>query len=150
MLSGRSTQYSEDIIESTGFFGDIAVKDFQVQRSIPLQIPVELIKSTLISAMQSLEIELSEVVTNYNKQGIFFVTEIKGTTINGETPLKTLYKKALFALAKNEILPEFETLSSRDLHENRNAVEEQKQLLTEYTQAIRTIKGKKRGTVWSI
>ncbi|MDP8173674.1 head completion/stabilization protein [Pasteurella skyensis] len=150
MLNGRNTVYSDEVIESNGFWGNIAIKEFQQQRAIPLQIPLELIKSSLISTMQTLEIELGDVVEKYKAQGINSVDDVAGTKINGENAVKTLYKKALFAQAKHDILPEFETIASRDLHEKRTDISEQKQLLTESVQAIRTLKGKRRGTVWSI
>ncbi|MFA9499908.1 head completion/stabilization protein [Mannheimia sp. E30BD] len=150
MLNGRKTEYSEEVIVSDGFWGNISISEFQKQRAIPLQIPLELIKTALIGAMQSLEIDLAELVSQYRTGGIHYASEIKGTVINGETAAQALYKKALFARAKHDLLPEFATMSARDLHEKRDIVEEQKQLLTESVHAIRTLKNKRRGSVWII
>ena len=147
MFNGRETQYSDEIIRSTGFWGDIAVADFQQQRSIPLQVPVELVKTSLVYAMRSIELELVEVEQAYLQQAVSSAADIAGTKINGENHVQTLYKKAVFARAKHDLLPEFATLSARELHEKRDVIAEQKQLLAETTMAIRALKGKRRGGV---
>ena len=82
------------------------------------------------------------------KSAVNSVTEISSPLINDENYAETLYKKAVFARAKAELLPEFNTLSGREIHQNREYVAEQKSLLAEATHAIRTLKGKKRGSVW--
>lgn len=147
MFNGRETQYSDEIIRSTGFWGDIAVADFQQQRGIPLQVPVELVKASLVYAMQSIELDLAEVEQAYLQQAVSSAADIAGTKINGENHVQTLYKKAVFARAKHDLLPEFATLSARELHEKRDVIVEQKQLLAEATMAIRALKGKRRGGV---
>lgn len=147
MFNGRETQYSIEIIESTGFWGNIKVGDFQRERAIPIQISAALAKSALVYAMQSIELDLAEVANQYRARGIQSVAEVEGDQIDQENYLRWLYKKAVFARAKNELLPEFATLSSRELHEKRDIIAEQKQLLSEATMAIRAIKGKRRGGV---
>lgn len=147
MFNGRETQYSDEIIHSTGFWGDIAVADFQQQRSIPLQVPVELVKTSLVYAMRSIELELVEVEQAYLQQAVSSAADIAGTKINGENHVQTLYKKAVFARAKHDLLPEFATLSARELHEKRDVTKEQKKLLSEVTFVIRALKGKRRGGV---
>lgn len=147
MFNGRENQYSDEIIESTGFWGNVEIEEFQRARAIPLQVPLELTKSALIYAMQSVELDLAEVVEKYRVSGVSSVDDVDGDRINGETILQSLYKKAVFARAKHDLLPEFATLSARELHEKRDVIAEQKQLLSEATMAIRTIKGKRRGGV---
>uniref|UniRef100_UPI0036F488E1 head completion/stabilization protein n=1 Tax=Avibacterium paragallinarum TaxID=728 RepID=UPI0036F488E1 len=66
----------------------------------------------------------------------------------GKTSLKRNIKKAVFARAKADLLPEFLTLSAREIHEGRELVQAQKSLLAESSFAIRRLKGKKRGKVW--
>lgn len=147
MFNGRQVDLDQTVITNTGFWCDISVAEFQQQRGIPLQIPVELIKSSLVYAMQSIELDLVEVVERYQQSGIQSVNDITGTLINNENKQQTLYKKAVFARAKHDLLPEFATLSAREIHEKRDIIAEQKQLLAEATLAIRTLKGKKRGGV---
>ncbi|WP_112075171.1 head completion/stabilization protein, partial [Haemophilus influenzae] len=117
-------------------------------RAIPLQIPVEMVKAALVAAMQGLDLDLADIAESYRKSAVNSVTEISTQWINGENYAETLYKKAVFARAKAELLPEFNTLSGREIHQNRDYVTEQKSLLAEATHAIRTLKGKKRGSVW--
>ena len=93
-------------------------------------------------------LDLAEVEENYRKSAVNSVREISTQQINGENYAETLYKKAVFARAKAELLQEFNTLSGREIHQNREYVSEQKSLLAEATHAIRTLKGKKRGSVW--
>lgn len=147
MFNGRDTQYSTEIIESTGFWGGIDVGEFQRQRAIPIQIPIEMVKAALVYAMQSIELDLASLTAKYQADGVQGVADLNGVKINGENSQQTLYKKAVFARAKHDLLPEFATLSSQELHEKRDVIEEQKQLLSECTFAIRTLKGKRRGSV---
>lgn len=148
MFNGRTQDYDDTTITNNGFWCDITIDEFQKQRAIPLQIPVEMVKAVLIAAMQGINIDLAEVEENYRKSKINSVQEISAQRIDGENYAESLYKKAVFARAKAELLPEFNTLSGREIHQNREYVAEQKSLLAEATHAIRTLKGKKRGSVW--
>ncbi|MBE2898613.1 head completion/stabilization protein [Pasteurellaceae bacterium 20609_3] len=148
MFNGIATDYDDSVISSTGFWGNVSVRDFQKTRAIPMQIPVEMIKSVLLQAMQALEYDLSAVVLGYQAQGYTRAEDVPSATIGGLNHIQALYQKAVFARAKADLLPEFLTLSARDVHENRDLVKEQKSLLSEAAFAIRTLKGKKRGGVW--
>lgn len=148
MFNGRTQDYDDTVITNNGFWSDIYVEEFQKQRAIPLQIPVEMVKAALVAAMQGVDLDLADVAESYRKSAVNSVTEISSPLINGENYAETLYKKAVFARAKAELLPEFNTLSGREIHQNREYVAEQKSLLAEATHAIRTLKGKKRGSVW--
>ncbi|MCK9003826.1 head completion/stabilization protein [Haemophilus influenzae] len=148
MFNGRTQDYDDTVITNNGFWSDIYVEEFQKQRAIPLQIPVEMVKAALVAAMQGVDLDLADVAESYRKSAVNSVTEISSPLINGENYAETLYKKAVFARAKAELLPEFNTISGRGIHQNRDYVTEQKSLLAEATHAIRTLKGKKRGSVW--
>lgn len=148
MFNGRTQDYDESIITNNGFWGDVSVAEFQRQRAIPLQIPVEMVKAALVAAMQGLNLDLADAEQHYRQSAVNSAQEISAQKVNGENYAETLYKKAVFARAKAELLPEFNTLSGREIHENREYVTEQKSLLAEATHAIRTLKGKKRGSVW--
>lgn len=148
MFNGRTQDYDDTTITNSGFWSDITIDEFQKQRGIPLQIPVEMVKTALIAAMQGINLDLAEVEASYRKRAVNSAREISAQHIDGENYAESLYKKAVFARAKAELLPEFNTLSGREIHKNREYVDEQKSLLAEATHAIRTLKGKKRGSVW--
>lgn len=148
MFNGITNEYDDTVISSNGFWGEITVSEFQKQRAIPMQVPVEMIRTALIQAMQEVDLELESVAKGYQLQGINHVVEISGVKIGGENFAQTQYKKAVFARAKADLLPEFLTLSAREIHEGRELVQEQKSLLAEASFAIRRLKGKKRGNVW--
>lgn len=148
MFNGRTVEYDDTTITNSGFWCDVSIEEFQKQRAIPFNLPNEMIKSALIAAMQGLNLDLQEVENNYRAKGVNDVEDVPGDLINGETYAQILYKKAVFARAKAELLPEFNTLSGREIHESRQYASEQKSLLAEATFAIRTLKGKKRGGVW--
>lgn len=150
MFNGRTQEYDDTTISNSGFWPEIEIAEFQKQRAIPLQIPNEMLKSVLIAAMQGVNIDLQSVEQDYKGQGINQAAGISADRINGENHAETLYKKAVFARAKAELLPEFNVLSSREIHTNREYADEQKSLLAEATHAIRTLKGKRRGSVWLI
>ncbi|QNS14277.1 head completion/stabilization protein [Mannheimia bovis] len=147
MFNGRTTEYDDITITNNGFWPDVNVQEFQKQRAIPFQIPVEMVRASLISAMQQVNLDLVEVEKKHLDSGIENAEQISASTVGGENYAQTLYKKAVFARAKHELLPEFNTLSARELHEKRQYVEEQKSLLAEATHAIRVLKGKNRGSV---
>ncbi|MFC1022277.1 head completion/stabilization protein [Pasteurella multocida] len=147
MFNGRENPLVDKLIENTGFFGAVNISDFQKQRGIPLQIPIELIESVLVYAVQSVERDLKSVSLHYQTRGVRSVEQIDGPQIKGKNFEKILFEKAVFARAKQELLPEFATLSARELHEKRDVMIEQKQLQAEAVQAIRELKGKGRGTV---
>ncbi|KGQ31234.1 head stabilization protein [Gallibacterium genomosp. 2] len=150
MLNGNVTEYQDEIIESTGFWGNINIAEFQRQRAIPFQIPLEMVRAALVQAMQEMEIDLAEVVEKYQSDGYAYVENVGGVRFDGDNFLQIQYKKAVFARAKADLLPEFMTLSAREVHENRDLVQERKALLTEAAMAVRAIKGKKRSGVWLI
>ncbi|MBN6067869.1 head completion/stabilization protein [Aggregatibacter actinomycetemcomitans] len=150
MFNGRTQEYDDTTITNSGFWSDIEIAEFQKQRAIPLQITNEMLKSVLIAAMQGVNIDLQSVEQYYKGIGINSAAQISADRINGENYAETLYKKAVFARAKAELLPEFNVLSSREIHTNREYADEQRSLLAEATHAIRTLKGKKRGSVWLI
>lgn len=148
MFNGRETELSGNEIHNSGFWANIKVSEFQEQRGIPLQIPLALVESALLYAMDSLETDLAEIEQYYRKQGFDSVYRIENLTkFNDKNKLVINYEKAVFARAKAELLPEFATLSSRELHEKRDFVTEARLLEKEATMAIRNIKGKKRGSV---
>ncbi|TCJ98824.1 head completion protein GPL [Volucribacter psittacicida] len=150
MFNGRQTDYDDTVILNSGFWCDISVSEFQKTRAIPFNIPDEMVKSVLVSAMQGVEIDLADVASLYQNKGLTKVSEVSSVMINNENYAETLYKKAVFARAKADLLSEFNTLSAREIHENRKYADEQKSLLAEATFAIRTLKGKKRSAVWLI
>lgn len=147
MFNGRETENSTDQLKSDSFWGGVSVGEFQESRGIPLQVPTALVKEALTYALHSVEIDLQDVVACYAEQGYDHVRELDLPRINGVNKLQTLFKRAVFARAKAEILPEFMTLSAREIHEKREVVNQQKQLHAEATMAIRAIKGKKRGGI---
>lgn len=147
MFSEIEPDYDDSIIESSGFWGSISVGEFQKTRTIPMQIPIEMVKTVLIHAMQALEIDLQDVEAKYRTEGWQTAAEVKGIIINGENIAQTSYKKAVFARAKADLLTEYSTINAREIHEGRDMVKEQKSLLSEATFAIRTLKEKKRGSV---
>lgn len=147
MFNGRKSETSVDVIESDGFWGGVSVGDFQESRAIPLQIPLPLMKEALIYALHSVETDLKTETERYQSAGIEKVNDLDLPKINGKNHLQALFQKAVFARAKAELLPEFATISARELHEKRGDVSEQKQLQAEAVLAIRAIKGKKRGGV---
>src|SRR5699024_2740297 len=144
MLNGNVTEYQDEIIESTGFWGNINIAEFQRQRAIPFQMPLEMVRAALVQAMQEMEIELADVVEKYQSDGYAYVEHVGVVRFDGDNFLQIQYKKAVFARAKADLLPEFMTLSAREVHENRDLVQERKALLTEAAMAVRAIKGKKR------
>lgn len=157
MFSGRKASNSEETpqnaqqgVINSSFWGTVSVSEFQQARQIPIQIPEMLAENALIYALQAVELELREFKTDLQGQGVESVEQLTYNEIGGVNFYQSLFKKAVFALAKNELLPEFATLAARELHEKRDFVLDQKMLIAESQQAIRLIKGKKRSGVYFI
>lgn len=152
MFNGRNQpELSDAVLGSNGFWGEIRVGDFQKQRSIPLQIPLDLVENALVYAIDSVELDLLQVEEFYREKGYQFVEQLPSILHTNSTGtanrIHRLFEKAVFARAKAELLPEFTTLSAREIHEGREATSEQRTLEKEATMAIRAIKGKKRSSV---
>lgn len=151
MFNGRNQpELSDTVLGSNGFWGEIKVGDFQKQRSIPLQIPLDLVENALVYAIDSVELDLLQVEEFYREKGYQFVEQLPSILHSNSTGtasrMHRLFEKAVFARAKAELLPEFTTLSAREIHEGREATSEQRTLEKEATMAIRAIKGKKRSS----
>lgn len=58
-----------------------------------MQIPLELIESVLVYAIQSVEFDLNIVSQRYQKKGIKSVDDIQSPTINGKNFEKSYLKK---------------------------------------------------------
>ena len=76
MFNGRTQDYDDTVITNNGFWSDIYVEEFQKQRAIPLQIPVEMVKAALVAAMQGVDLDLADVAESYRKSAVNSVQEI--------------------------------------------------------------------------
>lgn len=148
MFNGKTDyDYQDTLIVNDGFWPDLNAGDFEKRRGVPMDMDKESIAYSVAAAIAQINIELLDVKTDYQAQGITkAIYVVSQPRIGDKNLLVILYEKAVFARTKSELLPEFATTQMRDAGENvaNTQVETRDQLLAESQQHIRAIKGKGR------
>ncbi|HBQ2192435.1 TPA: head completion/stabilization protein [Klebsiella pneumoniae] len=147
MFSGNPIDYQDEQLSNNGFWPDLNLKDFQVQRSLPPDIDAETLAQALLSAVMEVNAELEAVQAGYLAKGHLTAEAVPGVTMNGLNGLCAQYTKAVFARGKADLLGEFATIGRRDSHPGQESAETRAGLLTEASVVIRRMKGLKRATV---
>lgn len=131
-------------LENNGFWPDLALDEFQRQRSIPPSIDQETIKQALLTSVTAINDELQGVATEKQKKGYATAQDVPGVRMGADNSLVAQYKKAVFARAKADLMGEFAAVSRRDENTNQDAPQTKASLLAEASFVLRSMKGKKR------
>ena len=151
MFSGKTqTDNQNTEITNDGFWPNINVGEFEARRSVPIEMDKDAIASSVLSAVVQINKALNDVKLRYQSNGSAQARDVlTQPSINGKCMLVILYEKAVFSLAKAELLPEFATTQMRDAGENvaTREPDTRDSLVAESQQHIRTIKGQGRLSV---
>ena len=150
MFSGQDLKQSAIIIQNDGFWPDLTLSEFQTERSMSPNIDHQLLRDAIVSAVVEINLtlerykkqQLSAGFTTANDCGVISVGQVSSTVI--------IYKKAVFARAKADLLGEFVSISSRDNKISDSERETRSALLAESTREIRKLLGYRRCGVYLI
>ena len=147
MFSGKPLDYQDEPLTNNGFWPDLNLKDFQEQRSLPVDIAAATIAQALLAAAVEVNAELENVEASWRAKGYTLAADVPGVKMAGLNGLCAQYTKAVFARAKADLLGEFATIGRRDSHPGQESEETRAGLLAESSVTLRLIKGLKRVTV---
>lgn len=138
------TDFQHDTLTNDGFWPDVNLADFQQNRSIPVDIPADLIKGALLAAVNEVNDALKVVRNRHQAQGVLSAKDVKGPAFGDINALCAQYQKAVFARAKADLMGEFTSLSHKGQFPNQEGRETRDTLLAEASVVMRNIKGRKR------
>ncbi|MCE9890924.1 head completion/stabilization protein [Kluyvera intermedia] len=147
MFSGKPLEYQNEPLTNNGFWPDLNLKDFQEQRSLPVDIAAATMAQALLAAAVEVNAELENVEARWRVEGYAKAADVPGVTMAGLNGLCAQYIKAVFARGKADLMGEFATVGRRDSHPGQESPETRASLLTESSVVIRRMKGLKRATV---
>lgn len=150
MFSGTPIDYQDEPLTNDGFWPDLNLADFQEQRSIPVDVDAETVAEALLTAAGEVNDLLQTVKDGYLAKGFGQASAVPGIGRPGENLLCARYKKAVFARAKADLIPEFASQGRRESHPGQESAETRAGLLAEGSIIIRAIKGLRRVTVRKI
>lgn len=155
-FSGKSLDYQDVAVtqEPGSFWPDLNLGEFQLQRKVPPQLQGDTAIQALLTAVADINRRLTGFETDKRAAGFTSASELPGARAGNENQTTAQYKKAVYALAKADLISEVTSVSrtgkasapegtSSDVAESFT----RSGLLTEASQAVRAILGLGRATV---
>ncbi|ALX92727.1 head completion protein [Serratia fonticola] len=136
--------FQKATLTNDGFWPDLALDDFQRQRSIPPTINQATVIQAMLAAVAEINPSLSDFVSLQQRKGYATAKDVPGPEMDGENALTAQYKKAVYARTKADLMGEFAAVSRREDNTNQDAPQTKASLLAEAAVVIRSIKGLKR------
>lgn len=147
MFSGTPIDYQDATLTNDGFWPDLSLKEFQEQRSIPPDIDAGTVGQALLTASGEVNNKLQSIRGSNISSGYTTAADVPGVSIDGINLLCGQYKKAVYALAKADLMGEFASIGRRDTHPGQESADTRNGLIAEASMVIRAIKGLPRATV---
>ncbi|WP_140920173.1 head completion/stabilization protein [Limnobaculum xujianqingii] len=149
MFKADNMEYDNRVITNNGFWPDITVGDFQRKRTIPPDVNHLQVGDYLVNAIKEINKNLSDYTAQMKAKGFKTAAEVTGddgdpVMLGGENQLVIQYKKAVYARAKADLVPEYASLSRREAHIGQDSPQTKAQLLAESSFVLRSIKGLSR------
>ena len=150
-FSGKPTTFVEQAIENDGFWPDLSVSEFQKGYRLPAEYLVELLVTELTTAMIEVNTDLATVKSVLQVSGVSNLEAAAGVATPAEWGYAykvMLYKRAVYTRAKASLLPQFATVTRREIAENtgKEDPERKETFLAFSQQAVRTLQGRGRIT----
>ncbi|PVZ87913.1 head completion protein [Serratia sp. S1B] len=136
--------FEKATLTNDAFWPDLALDEFQRQRSIPPTINQATVIQALLAAVAEINPSLCDFVSQQKRKGYANAKAVPGPMMEGDNALTAQYKKAVYARAKADLMGEFAAISRREDNTNQDAPQTRASLLAEAAVAIRCIKGRKR------
>lgn len=146
MFSGNSTDYQQATVTNDGFWPNIEVGEFERDRAMPADLQPATVAAAVLSAVAQVNLELVFTKTRLLAEGHASAAAVPGPAVGTQTMLTALYRQAVFARAKADLVTEAGSLSQRDAGNNQatQSGDVRAALLAESQQHLRAIKGAHR------
>ena len=143
MFNGNTTDYQQTTVTNDGFWPNIEVGDFERDRSMPADLQAATVAAAVLSAVAQVNIELVFTKARLMADGHQTAAAVPGPSVGSQNMLTALYRQAVFARAKADLVTEASSLSQRDIGNNQatQSGDARAALLAESQQHIRAIKG---------
>ena len=106
------------IFSSEAFYPDISTDPFYIQYRIPTEIPEDLVEDCLIRAIGEANERLQKWQEARELEGFATLAAVPSPLVNGENVKLKRYARAVYCLAKAEILKETPTVDRKEIAEN--------------------------------
>ncbi|HAT3712316.1 head completion/stabilization protein [Serratia marcescens] len=155
-FSGKSLDYQDETIaqEPGSFWPDLNLGEFQLQRKVPPQLQGDTAIQALLTAIGDINRRLSNFEATKRAEGFAAAKDLPGARAGDENQTTAQYKKAVYALAKADLIGEVTSVSrvskaTAPEGTGSDAAESftRSGLLAEASQAVRAILGLGRATV---
>lgn len=144
MFSGQDLYQTTIIIKNDGFWPDLDLAEFQTERAMSPNINTALLRDAIVSAIVEINFSLDKYKVKQIALGINKANDAGMVSVKGVSSTVIIYKKAVFARAKADLLGEFVSIASRDDKIGESQKEMRAALLAESTREIRKILGLRR------
>ncbi|NDL64827.1 head completion/stabilization protein [Acerihabitans arboris] len=155
-FSGNSLTFQDvEIIQDETFWPALNVAELQAQRKIPVAVDGATLAGAILSAVATVNLALASFVDQKKTVGYATASAVPGARVSGDNQLTAQYKKAVYALAKADLLGEFASVArlgkTGQTGGGTTADDEEaatrNMLIAEYAMVIRNILGMGRATV---
>ena len=152
MFSGKPIDFQPQVISNEGFWPQLDLQDFQADRSIPADIPVQALTDALLSAMAEINGALKARRAHHEAEGFADAQSLPGPSVrldNGRriNSTQATYRRAVFARAKADLMAEWTSVERMKPDAQPGAGETRDALLTESAFAVRQLMGRPRAGV---
>lgn len=144
MFSGQDFKQSDIYIKNDGFWPDLDLSDFMIERSMSPNINQQLIRDALVSAVVEINLTLEQYKKTHISNGVNTASKCGVVSVDDISSTVIIYKKAVFARAKADLVGEFVSIASRDDKIGENQKEMKAALLAESTRELRKLLGLRR------
>mgnify|MGYP000064799481 CR=1 FL=1 len=140
-FSGRPQSFMEQTIVTDVFFPELSLGEFQNLHRVPSNIADAAVAHQVTVAVEHVNTLLNEQQANWHAAGFISLVAVDNAN---QRALVSLYKTAVYYLAKANLLADFQTFSRRDIAENQatEADTTRQTLLAQHRKAVRRLQGK--------
>ena len=144
MFSGQDFSQQKVIIKNDGFWPDLDLSEFQIERAMSPNINDRLLRDAIVSAVVEINFTLEQYKSKQISKGLNTASNCGVVSVDGTSSTVIIYKKAVFARAKADLIGEFVSIASRDDKLGESQKEMKSALLAESTREIRKLLGLRR------
>ena len=144
MFSGQNFNQSTIVISNDGFWPDLDLSEFQVERAMSPNINARLLRDAIVSAVVEINLTLEQYKKTQISNGVDAASKCGVVSVDAISSTVIIYKKAVFARAKADLVGEFVSIASRDDKLGESQKEMKAALLAESTREIRKLLGLRR------